>query len=130
MEARVLAWPTLVLALAAWSPAGALEVSSPEGGRARIRDLGIVVGRMKPGPLNAITDVSGVRVGHVTLNRGEGRLRPGEGPTRTGVTALLPHGGDLWHEKVPAATWVLNGTGEMTGSIWVDTRGRWRCRSS
>src|SRR5437867_7769719 len=46
-----------------------------------------------------------------------------EGPARTGVTAILPHGGDLWREKVPAATWVLNGTGEMTGSIWIDTQG-------
>jgi len=78
---------------------------------------------MTPGPLNAITDVNGVRVGHVTLRRGEGRLRPGTGPVRTGVTAILPHGGDLWRDKVPAATWVLNGTGEMTGSIWIDTQG-------
>src|SRR5437867_6141639 len=94
-----------------------------DGPRKRIRALGIVVGRMAPGPLNAITDVKGVRVGQVTLNRGEGKLRPGFGPVRTGVTAILPHGGDLWREKVPAATWVLNGTGEMTGSIWIDTQG-------
>ncbi len=93
------------------------------GSRARVRDLGIVIGRFDPGPLNAITDVEGVRVGHVTLYRGEGPLRPGEGPVRTGVTAILPHGGDLWREKVPAATWVLNGTGEMTGSIWIETQG-------
>jgi D-aminopeptidase len=78
---------------------------------------------MAPGPLNAITDVKGVRVGHVTLRRGEGRLRSGSGPVRTGVTAILPHGGDLWRDKVPAATWVLNGTGEMTGSIWINTQG-------
>ena len=80
-------------------------------------------GPSAPGPLNAITDVEGVRVGHVTLNRGEGKLRPGKGPVRTGVTAILPHGGDLWNEKVPAATYVLNGTGEMTGSIWIETQG-------
>jgi len=91
--------------------------------RKRIRDLGIVIGRMAPGPLNAITDLKGVRVGQVTINRGEGKLVPGQGPARTGVTAILPHGGDLWREKVPAATWVLNGTGEMTGSIWIDTQG-------
>jgi D-aminopeptidase len=91
--------------------------------RRRLRDLGIVIGRLAPGPLNAITDVRGVRVGHVTIRRGEGALRPGEGPVRTGVTAILPHGGDLWREKVPAATWVLNGTGEMTGSIWIGTQG-------
>jgi D-aminopeptidase len=91
--------------------------------RQRIRDLGVAIGTFSPGPLNAITDVEGVRVGHVTLHRGEGALRPGEGPVRTGVTAILPHGGDLWREKVPAATWVLNGTGEMTGSIWIQTQG-------
>jgi D-aminopeptidase len=92
-------------------------------GRQRIRDLGVVIGTLSPGPHNAITDVEGVRVGHVTLHRGEGVLQPGEGPVRTGVTAILPHGGDLWREKVPAATWVLNGTGEMTGSIWIQTQG-------
>jgi len=92
-------------------------------GRRRIRDLGIRIGVLEPGPLNAITDVAGVRVGHVTLHRGEGALRPGEGPVRTGVTAILPHAGDLWNEKVLAATYVLNGTGEMTGSLWIDTQG-------
>jgi D-aminopeptidase len=91
--------------------------------RQRIRDLGIAIGTLSPGPLNAITDVEGVRVGHVTLNRGEGKLQPGKGPVRTGVTAILPHGGDLWREKVPAATYILNGTGEMTGSIWIETQG-------
>ncbi len=105
------------------SGAPSVSRSEADGARRRLRDLGIVVGRLAPGPLNAITDVKGVRVGHVTLVRGEGRLRPGVGPVRTGVTAILPHGGDLWHEKVPAATWVLNGTGEMTGSIWIDTQG-------
>jgi len=104
------------------APAGPGDRAS-DAPRTRIRELGIVIGRMAPGPLNAITDVKGVRVGHVTLIRGEGKLRPGEGPVRTGVTAILPHGGDLWREKVPAATWVLNGTGEMTGSIWIDTQG-------
>lgn len=91
--------------------------------RARLRNLGIIIGTLPPGPLNAITDVRGVRVGQVTLDHGEGKLRPGEGPVRTGVTAILPHGGDLWRDKVPAATWVLNGTGEMTGSIWINTQG-------
>ena len=102
------------------APAAAPAAGGP---RKRIRDLGIVIGRMAPGALDAITDVKGVRVGHVTLVRGEGKLRPGEGPVRTGVTAILPHGGDLWREKVPAATWVMNGTGEMTGSIWIETQG-------
>jgi D-aminopeptidase len=108
----------MALALAA-PPAADAEAA----GRKRIRDLGLAIGTLSPGPLNAITDVEGVRVGHVTLRRGEGALRPGEGPVRTGVTAILPHGGDLWREKVPAATWVLNGTGEMTGSIWIHTQG-------
>ncbi len=122
MTPRVLGCATLLFAIAGFRPAGALAAPREEG-RARIRDLGIVIGRMPPGKNNAITDVPGVRVGHVTLSRGQGRLRPGEGPVRTGVTAILPHGGDLWREKVPAATWVLNGTGEMTGSIWIDTQG-------
>jgi D-aminopeptidase len=106
-----------------------LSFCAPPPGRAadeprqRLRNLGIVIGSMTPGPLNAITDVAGVRVGHVTLRRGEGRLRPRAGPVRTGVTAILPHGGDPWRDKVPAATWVLNGTGEMTGSIWINTQG-------
>jgi D-aminopeptidase len=108
------------------APAAVATAPDPGGrpaGRARLRDLGIVIGTMRPGPLNAITDVGGVKVGHVTLHRGGGRLAPGRGPVRTGVTAIVPHGGDLWREKVPAATWVLNGTGEMTGSIWIDTQG-------
>ncbi len=62
--------------------------------------------------------MAGVLVGHVTVNRGEG-----PDAARTGVTAVLPHGGDLWNEKVPAATWVLNGNGEMTGGIWLNTQG-------
>ncbi len=91
--------------------------------RQRIRDLGIVIGTLPPGRWNAITDVKGVKVGQVTIRKGDGKLVPGSGPARTGVTAILPHGGDLWREKVPAATWVLNGTGEMTGSIWINTQG-------
>ena len=79
--------------------------------------------RLAPGPLDAITDVKGVRVGHTTLNRGEGPLVPGQGPVRTGVTAILPHGGDLWHDKVPAAAFVLNGNGEVTGLHWVNESG-------
>lgn len=104
-------------------PASDAADGKGDGGRKRIRELGIAIGTLAPGPLNAITDVDGVRVGHVTLNRGEGKLQPGKGPVRTGVTAILPHGGDLWNEKVPAATFVLNGTGEMTGSIWIETQG-------
>jgi D-aminopeptidase len=115
--------PAAAAATEAVSGAPAASRAEADGPRRRVRDLGVVIGRLAPGPLNAITDVNGVRVGQVTLNRGEGKLVPGKGPVRTGVTAILPHGGDLWREKVPAATWVLNGTGEMTGSIWIDTQG-------
>lgn len=90
--------------------------------RARLRDLGIAVGRYEPGPLNAITDVAGVKVGHVTLIEGEGKLAPGKGPVRTGVTVVVPRD-DVWHKKVPAGAFVLNGTGEMTGLSWVAESG-------
>lgn len=74
-----------------------------------------------PGPLNAITDVAGVEVGQVTLIRGEGRLRVGQGPVRTGVTAVLPRG--KTSVPVMAAWWTLNGNGEMTGTTWVEESG-------
>jgi D-aminopeptidase len=90
--------------------------------RQRARDLGIVAGRYQPGPLNAVTDVAGVRVGHVTLIEGEGTLIPGKGPIRTGVTVLIPRE-DVWQKKVPAGAFVLNGTGEMTGLAWVAESG-------
>ena len=66
--------------------------------RGRARDLGIRIGRMAPGRHNAITDVAGVRVGHTTLVSGEGTLRVGHGPVRTGVTVIVPHDGDIWTE--------------------------------
>lgn len=90
--------------------------------RLRARQLGIPLGDLSPGPLNAITDVAGVRVGHVTLIRGSGRLVPGQGPVRTGVTVIIPRD-DVWHKKVPAGSFVLNGTGEMTGLAWVEESG-------
>ena len=83
--------------------------------RPRARDLGLLLGDLLPGPENAITDVAGVRVGHTTLYRGEGPLRPGEGPVRTGVTVILPHDGNLFREKVPAAVHTINGFGKATG---------------
>jgi len=76
-------------------------------GRYRARELGIETGLLRPGPLNGITDVVGVRVGHVTLIEGE--------TVRTGVTAVLPHDGNLFHEKVFAAVHTLNGFGKATG---------------
>jgi D-aminopeptidase len=78
---------------------------------------------MEPGPLNAITDVAGVRVGHTTLISGEGPLRPGEGPVRTGVTIIVPHDGDIWTEPVFAGAHRLNGNGELTGLEWIRESG-------
>jgi D-aminopeptidase len=90
--------------------------------RQHLRDLGIVIGQYQPGPRNAITDVAGVKVGHTTLIQGEGPLKPGQGPVRTGVTVVIPRD-DVWHKKVPAGSFVLNGTGEMTGLSWVAESG-------
>jgi D-aminopeptidase len=86
--------------------------------RVRARDLGIVTGELTPGPLNAITDVEGVLVGHSTIVRGDGALKKGEGPVRTGVTAVLPHK-EVWRAPVLGATHTLNGDGELTGVHWV-----------
>jgi D-aminopeptidase len=98
----VLAVPSLVLA----------ADSAP---RPRIRDLGVEPGIFPPGPLNAITDVAGVRVGHQTLIRGES--------VRTGVTALLPHDGNLFQRKTPAAVYVGNGFGKAAGFLQVQELG-------
>ena len=96
--------------------------AEPKQERHRLRDLGIVVGQYQTGSLNAITDVVGVKVGHTTLISGEGPLKPGQGPIRTGVTVVIPRD-DVWHKKVPAGSFVLNGTGEMTGLAWVAESG-------
>ena len=87
----------------------------------RARDLGVPFDGM-PGPLNAITDVKGVEVGHTTLISGEGPLKVGVGPVRTGVTAVLPRGKDS-KDAVFAGYFSLNGNGEMTGTHWVDDSG-------
>jgi D-aminopeptidase len=83
--------------------------------RPRARDLGIVVGVLPPGRHNAITDVAGVRVGHATLVKGD--------DVRTGVTAVVPHAGNLFQEKVPAAVFVGNGFGKLAGSTQVEELG-------
>jgi D-aminopeptidase len=103
------------LPLAAAGCAAAPSVKSPEAhsGR-RLRDLGIVIGRLRTGRWNAITDVAGVRVGHVTRVEGDS--------IRTGVTVLLP-GDDVWRDNVAAARFTLNGNGELTGVGGVDRRG-------
>ena len=83
--------------------------------RPRARDVGIVVGVLPPGPLGAITDVAGVRVGHVTIARADS--------INTGVTAVLPHGGNVFREKVPGAIVVGNGFGKLVGSTQVNELG-------
>ena len=90
----------------------------------RARDLGIRIGLLEPGARNAISDVTGVRVGHVTLIEGEGPLVVGRGPVRTGVTVVVPHGGDPFREAVFAGAHRLNGNGELTGLEWIRESGR------
>ena len=89
--------------------------------RPRGRDLGIPFPG-ETGPANAITDVAGIAVGHVTLIEGEGKLVPGKGPIRTGVTAILPRPRGNW-DPVFAATFNLNGNGDMTGINWIKESG-------
>lgn len=89
----------------------------------RLRDFGVIPGRLPAGPDNAITDVQGVKVGHTTLIRGEGKLVEGEGPVRTGVTAVLAHGGNLFREKVAAAVYSINGFGKVMGFEQIRERG-------
>jgi L-aminopeptidase/D-esterase-like protein len=87
----------------------------------RARDLGVPFDGT-PGALNAITDVKGVEVGHSTLIRGEGVLKPGQGPVRTGVTVIIPRG-KRSKDPVFAGWFSLNGNGEMTGTTWVEESG-------
>lgn len=90
--------------------------------RPHVQDLGIRIGQYEQGPWNAITDVAGVKVGHLTLYEGNGALAPGKGPVRTGVTVIIPRD-EIWRKKAPAGAYVLNGTGEMTGLAWVEESG-------
>src|SRR5512147_2909577 len=83
--------------------------------RQRVRELGISPGILPPGKWNAITDVAGVKVGHVTLIDGD--------DVRTGVTAILPHAGNMYQDKVPAGIVVGNGFGKLMGSTQVDELG-------
>jgi D-aminopeptidase len=92
-----------------------MSQTSSEKPRPRARDLGINVGILPTGKLNAITDVAGVRVGQTTLIKGDN--------VRTGVTAILPHSGNLFQEKVPAGIFVGNGFGKLMGSTQVDELG-------
>ncbi len=116
---KLRSFPTHFLSLALLS----LPLSPTWAQRPRLRNLGISIGLMPTGSHNAITDVEGVRVGHVTLIEGEGELVVGRGPVRTGVTAVIPHLEDIYSNLVYAATEVLNGNGEMTGAEWINERG-------
>lgn len=89
-----------------------------DGRRKRLRELGIVIGDMAPGPFNAITDVRGIRVGHTTIIKGEGK-----GAARTGVTVILPHEGNIYEERLFASSFGLNGWGEMTGVAAIEETG-------
>jgi D-aminopeptidase len=91
-------------------------------GKPRARDLGVPFDGT-PGPLNAITDVAGVTVGHTTLISGEGKLQIGKGPVRTGVSAVLPRGQQSMSNPVFAGWFTENGNGEMTGTTWVEESG-------
>lgn len=99
----------LVLGMAASAAAQGRE------GRPRARDLGITPGTLATGPLNAITDVDGVRVGQVTLIQGD--------DVRTGVTVVLPHAGNIFQQKVPGATFIGNAFGKLAGSTQVEELG-------
>jgi L-aminopeptidase/D-esterase-like protein len=96
--------------------------STTENKVVRARDLGIPFDG-RPGPFNAITDVAGVEVGYTTLIEGEGKIDPGNGPVRTGVTAIIPRGHDSLNDPVYAGVFSLNGNGEMTGTAWVEESG-------
>ena len=110
-------------ALAWGATAGALaRGAAPAAPKPRARELGIPIGGT-PGALDAITDVAGVEVGHVTLVRGSGRLVRGTGPVRTGVTVIHPRG-RADPEPVFGAWFALNGNGEMTGTTWLEESGR------
>jgi D-aminopeptidase len=101
-------------------PAREPQTSPPPTQRVRARALGIPF-EGTPGPLDAITDVAGVEVGYTTLVSGEGKMEVGKGPVRTGVTAILPRGKN--DDPVYAASFSLNGNGEMTGTAWIEEGG-------
>ena len=94
---------------------GAIFVTAQDATRPRAREIGISPGVFQPGPLNAITDVAGVSVGHATMIEGD--------HVRTGVTVIVPHGGNVFQDKVPGAVFVGNAFGKLAGSTQVDELG-------
>src|SRR5215213_8620549 len=106
---------TFKLTIASLLLLSVMTQNAREAPRPRARDIGLRVGVLPPGRLDAITDVEGVRVGHTTLIKGD--------DVRTGVTAVVPHGGNLFREKVPGAVFVGNGFGKLMGSTQVGELG-------
>ena len=106
----VLVIATVLLVISTASAQSTTPIARP-----RASDLGLKVGILPAGPLDAITDVAGVKVGHSTIVRGD--------DVRTGVTAIVPHPGNLFREKVPGAIFVGNGFGKLAGSTQVDEMG-------
>src|ERR1035437_7316652 len=113
MQFRILSFPTVLRCALRC----AATLSSAQA-KPRARDLGVPFDGT-PGANNAITAVKGVEVGHTTLISGSGKLKVGEGPVRTGVTAILPRGKDA-NDSVFGAWFTLNGNGEMTGTTWLE----------
>jgi D-aminopeptidase len=115
MEKRTILLSALVCVLLVTTIPGPIVSQGQQAKRPRARDAGIRVGIIQPGPLNSITDVGGVLVGHITIIRGA--------DIRTGVTAILPHGGNLFREKVPGAVFIGNAFGKLAGSTQVNELG-------
>ncbi len=105
----------ILFSLFALTSSGSAQTNAAVNDRPRARDAGVIVGVLSPGPLNAITDVTGVAVGQTTIIRGEN--------VRTGVTAILPHSGNLFREKVPGAVFLGNAFGKLAGSTQVNELG-------
>ena len=120
MPRLAVTFPALALLCAALG--GGVAYGADPGPHERARDLGVPFDGT-PGPLNAITDVEGVLVGHTTLISGEGKLVVGQGPIRTGVTAVLPRGSASMQRFSFAGWYSQNGNGEMTGTTWLEESG-------
>jgi D-aminopeptidase len=117
----MLTQPCRIALALVWLATIQIHAQGPASAAVRARDLGVPFDGT-PGPLNAITDVAGVQVGATTIIRGEGALKEGEGPVRTGVTVILPRGAKNT-DPVYAGWFSLNGNGEMTGTTWVEESG-------
>jgi D-aminopeptidase len=121
-NSRILASLFISILFFAVSASAQENAQKKSSAKPRARDLGVPFDGT-PGPLNAITDVAGVMVGHTTLISGEGKLKIGHGPVRTGVTAVLPRGKNSMSDPVFAGWFTENGNGEMTGTTWVEESG-------